>query len=202
MRNAAKRINFALLYGMAPFTLGKELGVSTAEAKAMARRLASEEGVFAGTSSGANVVAALQEGGDRLPMFGDSDEGYVVDLGGEPASDGRWVLAVGSILLNRPDLAVGMPDAEPAYWLLRSEPRSAREPGDDAAAPRLASRAFPDSGYYLLQSGGGGAADDRISVLFDCGELGFKSIAAHGHADALSLCVRAFGRDILVDPGT
>ena len=33
MRNAAKRINFALLYGMAPFTLGKDLGVSTAEAK-------------------------------------------------------------------------------------------------------------------------------------------------------------------------
>lgn len=33
--------------------------VSTAEAKAMARRLAREEGLFAGTSSGANVVAAL-----------------------------------------------------------------------------------------------------------------------------------------------
>jgi DNA polymerase-1 len=33
MRNAAKRINFALLYGMAAFTLGKELGVSTAEAR-------------------------------------------------------------------------------------------------------------------------------------------------------------------------
>ena len=34
--------------------------VSTAEAKAMARRLAKEEGIFAGTSSGANVVAALR----------------------------------------------------------------------------------------------------------------------------------------------
>lgn len=34
--------------------------VSTAEAKAMARRLASEEGIFAGTSTGANVVAALR----------------------------------------------------------------------------------------------------------------------------------------------
>ena len=34
--------------------------VTTAEAKAMARRLAKEEGIFAGTSSGANVVAALQ----------------------------------------------------------------------------------------------------------------------------------------------
>ena len=34
--------------------------VSSDEGKAMARRLASEEGLFAGTSSGANVVAALQ----------------------------------------------------------------------------------------------------------------------------------------------
>jgi cysteine synthase A len=33
--------------------------VSTAEAKAMARRLAREEGLFAGTSTGANVVAAI-----------------------------------------------------------------------------------------------------------------------------------------------
>ncbi|MDQ5872245.1 MAG: DNA polymerase, partial [Acidobacteriota bacterium] len=33
MRFAAKRINFALLYGMAAFTLGKDLGVSTTEAK-------------------------------------------------------------------------------------------------------------------------------------------------------------------------
>jgi cysteine synthase A len=34
--------------------------VSTAEAKDMARRLAREEALFAGTSSGANLVAALQ----------------------------------------------------------------------------------------------------------------------------------------------
>jgi cysteine synthase A len=36
--------------------------VSTAEAEAMARRLAREEGLFAGTSSGANVVAAIRVG--------------------------------------------------------------------------------------------------------------------------------------------
>lgn len=36
--------------------------VSTDEAKAMARRLAREEGLFAGTSSGANVVAAIRVG--------------------------------------------------------------------------------------------------------------------------------------------
>ena len=36
------------------------LPISTADAKAMARRLAREEGLFAGTSSGANVIAAIQ----------------------------------------------------------------------------------------------------------------------------------------------
>jgi cysteine synthase A len=36
------------------------VAVATGEAKEMARRLAREEGLFAGTSSGANVVAALQ----------------------------------------------------------------------------------------------------------------------------------------------
>jgi cysteine synthase A len=36
------------------------LAVTTDHAKAMARRLAREEGLFAGTSSGANVVAAIQ----------------------------------------------------------------------------------------------------------------------------------------------
>jgi cysteine synthase A len=39
--------------------------VPTAEAKAMARRLAREEALFAGTSSGANVVAAIRVG-ERL----------------------------------------------------------------------------------------------------------------------------------------
>ena len=43
-----------------PHDVDEIMTVSTAEAKAMARRLAREEGVFAGTSSGANVVAALR----------------------------------------------------------------------------------------------------------------------------------------------
>jgi cysteine synthase A len=43
-----------------PEHVNEIVAVSTAEAKAMARRLAREEGIFAGTSSGANVVAALR----------------------------------------------------------------------------------------------------------------------------------------------
>ncbi len=43
-----------------PATAGSIEAVSTADAMAMSRRLAREEGLFSGTSSGANVVAALR----------------------------------------------------------------------------------------------------------------------------------------------
>ncbi len=43
------------------------MSVSTADAKEMARRLAREEGLFAGTSSGANVVAAIRVGEELGP---------------------------------------------------------------------------------------------------------------------------------------
>jgi len=43
-----------------PDEVDEVLTVTTAEAKAMARRLAKEEGIFAGPSTGANVAAALR----------------------------------------------------------------------------------------------------------------------------------------------
>lgn len=57
--------------------------VSTGEARDMARRLAREEAIFAGTSTGANVVAAIQVaarlGGDCTVVIVacDSDLKYV-----------------------------------------------------------------------------------------------------------------------------
>ena len=43
-----------------PNEVDEILSVTTDEAKTMTRRLAREEGIFAGTSTGANVVAALR----------------------------------------------------------------------------------------------------------------------------------------------
>jgi cysteine synthase A len=43
-----------------PDQVNEIMTVSTSEAKEMTRRLAQEEGIFAGTSSGANVVAAVR----------------------------------------------------------------------------------------------------------------------------------------------
>jgi cysteine synthase A len=45
-----------------PSLIDTVVAVATEDAKEMARRLAREEGLFAGTSSGANVIAAIQVG--------------------------------------------------------------------------------------------------------------------------------------------
>jgi hypothetical protein len=148
-----------------------------------------------------DFLDALVEGGRGLPMVGDADDGYVLDLGAP--HDVRELLGIGAVLFRRPDfvaLAGGYPEA--ARWLLGGDSQAEFEALVPARAHvPLVSRALPESGYYLLQGGHRGA-NDRVSVVFDCGELGFGSIAAHGHADALSFTLRSFGADVLVDPGT
>jgi hypothetical protein len=44
--------------------------------------------------------------------------------------------------------------------------------------------------------------EEEIYLHFDAAPLGFLSIAAHGHADALSIILHVDGNPILVDPGT
>lgn len=147
-------------------------------------------------------IGALGEGGDGLPMLGDCDDGYVLDLDANPHDVRPW-LAIGAAVFNDPELKAWAGHyCEAGHWLLGPEGQASFEaltalPEDR----RLAARAFPESGYYFLQCGRSDKPD-RISVVFDCGPLGFKSLAAHGHADALSFTLRAFGVDVLVDPGT
>lgn len=123
------------------------------------------------------------------PMYGDSDDGYVLDLG-DRSRGGRELLGVGDCLLGRGPREW----SEPLMWLF---PDAIANP----ARPPLSSRAFPDTGLYLLQWGDAGRGD-AVSLTFDCGPLGFGPLAAHGHADALGITLRVSGEDVLVDPGT
>ncbi len=145
-------------------------------------------------------MGALSEGGENLPMFGDADDGYVLDLGGDPRDVRRW-LAAGAVLFDRADFKQWAGEfSEATRWLMGNEaPRQYDTLHDAEREDTIKSRAFPETGYYLLQAG---RNTERISVVFDCGPLGFGSLAGHGHADALSFTLRAFGVDVLVDPGT
>jgi hypothetical protein len=133
--------------------------------------------------------------------YGDADDGYVLDLGA-PADDVNALLTTGAILFDNGEWkrrAGGF--HEPAWWLFGRDGRDRFGALAEAGPARLSSHAFPESGYYLLQSGGPDPST-MISAFFDCAELGFGTIAAHGHADALSFTLRAFGTDVFVDPGT
>jgi hypothetical protein len=66
--------------------------------------------------------------------------------------------------------------------------------------PLLRPRQFPDAGLVILRSRAGDGPE--IWCRCDGGPHGFLSIAAHAHADALSLEVRHDGVDLLADPGT
>jgi hypothetical protein len=147
-------------------------------------------------------AAAMLEGGENAPMFGDCDDGYVLDLGGRAEGIRPW-LGVAAIVFKRSDFkALATEFPEPALWLLGGDSRRIFDSIPSTSAPCLRSRRFIDSGYYLLQCEASSDGRPAVSVLFDCGELGYTSIAAHGHADALSFALRVNGKDVFVDPGT
>jgi hypothetical protein len=147
-------------------------------------------------------IASMMDVGGHVPMVGDADDGYVVRLSPEPGFDNfRSLLATGAVLFDRPDLAqkAGSLDDKTQWLLGPSAATWFRE--NLPRAPRFEPRrAFPSSGYYLL--GDRFESVDEVRMLADAGPLGYLSIAAHGHADALSVVLSVAGHEVLVDPGT
>jgi len=72
--------------------------------------------------------------------------------------------------------------------------------GTDLEGAVSGSLAFDDAGLYVLTNNR--SRPDEIFCIADAGPLGFLSIAAHGHADALSFTMSVAGKRVLVDPGT
>ena len=143
-----------------------------------------------------DAMAALVDATGRPPRQGDSDEGRVVLL--DPPAHNRWpaLLSLGDTLFGR----LGWwPPAEPdagsvlAGALLGERPLVTGRP---SGRPDR----FADAGITVLRTEAG--ASPEIYCRLDGGPHGFLSIAAHAHADALSVEVRHGGVDILADPGT
>ncbi|RZV34376.1 MAG: alginate lyase family protein [Chromatiales bacterium] len=124
------------------------------------------------------------------PHFGDADDGYVLDLGNRPTEQAE-LISVGAALFG--DDALALSDASESAWWITGEQVTAK------AATPAASKPFRGSGYFVLRSG---VTAPPVRVFFDCAELGFGAIAAHGHADCLSFSLALHGHEVLVDPGT
>ena len=143
-----------------------------------------------------DALAAVVDNRLRPPRQGDADDGHGLVVDG--ADTDRWasLLATGDAVFGR---LAWWPDgarrrcAHPAAG--RADPSRT---GDGRGAARQSRPAhFADAGLTILRGPG-----EQIWCRCDGGPHGFLSIAAHAHADALSVEVRHDGVDVLADPGT
>jgi Heparinase II/III-like protein/Heparinase II/III N-terminus len=142
-----------------------------------------------------DAAAACLDCGLRAPRQGDSDEGRALMIASPESNRWEALLALGQALFGAPEW---WPPSRPglASTLLSALARCRPLPDRPASRPWH----FGDAGITIFRSN---SADGReIWCRCDSGPHGFLSIAAHAHADALSIEVRHGGTDILTDPGT
>jgi hypothetical protein len=149
-----------------------------------------------------DYVASIMDVAGNVPSFGDADDAIIARL--DPAPDVhvyRSLLATGAVVFERDDLTAkaGTFD-DKSRWLLGDRAAERFASLQSSARPSLPRREFPVAGYYVL----GHQLDTprELRIVADAGRLGFLSIAAHGHADALSFTLSVAGEELLIDPGT
>jgi len=139
----------------------------------------------------AGFLRAVADAGGHLPALGDDDGSRALACTDEPGSYAASVGASIASAYGRPDLTP--PNVRPS---LRHALFGLPQPVGAAA---LAVRRFAEGGYTAVREVD--QAREHL-LLFDHGPLGYLSIAAHGHADALSVWLHVDGRPVLVDAGT
>jgi hypothetical protein len=137
-------------------------------------------------------LRSVRDVGGNLPNVGDADDGIVFRLGEAGADRAGQLLALGEAVFGAKD-----DRNRGVRWLLHALPGP--RPEFDAHDPGTA-WAFPDGGYLVFGADFG--TPREIKGLLDCGPLGYLGIAAHGHADALSMTLSVAGEPCLIDPGT
>jgi hypothetical protein len=160
-----------------------------------------------------DAAAAVVDETGRPPRQGDGDDGRGLLV--DPPSVTPWtsLLATGGALVGRLGWWPEAPESAMSALVGAFAQTSARS-RELGARPPMRPDHFPDAGCTILRSGTRASASPAASAgpaanagpelwcRCDGGPHGFLSIAAHGHADALSVEVRYGGVDILADPGT
>jgi Heparinase II/III-like protein/Heparinase II/III N-terminus len=138
--------------------------------------------------------AAILDVTGRAPRQGDGDEGRALVVDDPDRDSWATVLGTGAALLRAADWWPAFDSSVQASIL------GAIGGKRDLPRPPVSPRRFPRAGLVVLRS----RPEDGHEIWCRCdgGPHGFLSIAAHAHADALSLEVRHDGVDILADPGT
>ena len=164
-----------------------------AAAALRSRSRALPEGLEGALARSADALAALLADDEPVPTYGDTDDSRALRLDGTELRAARGVAAGLAALLGHAGarrVARGLDAA--AHWLFGSD--GARRFAETVPAASPGSCFFPDGGLVVLRAAG-------RRVLFDVGPLGFGSLAAHGHADALQVTLTDETSELIVYPG-
>lgn len=147
-------------------------------------------------------LACCMDIGGNMPAFGDSDDAVIARF--SPAAEFpvyRSLLATGAVLFGRGDFKhKAQRFDDKSRWLLGDEAAARFVALTADSSGRRVRRAFEQGGYYIL--GGELETAHEVRMVVDAAPLGYLSIAAHGHADALSFTLSVAGLPLLIDPGT
>lgn len=144
-----------------------------------------------------DFISYLIDDNGNVPNIGDSDDGYVIKFSGAKYRNNYLsILNTAAVLFNRPDFIKSkMRFDEKSFWLLGMKGYEKFLSLLPNVYGDVSSKVFDNGGYAIFQG-------DKEKIIFDCGPLGYLSIAAHGHADALSLNVNYNNNNLIIDPGT
>lgn len=127
-------------------------------------------------------------------VFGDNDEGKILDLSGEHFDHYRYVLdLMGSVLPKRYSKMENI--HENLCWILEEDSQDSVLQKHCYYSPEV--KCYKEGGYTLWRS-----KNNKVLIGIDHADLGFGSLAAHGHADALSFQMFIEGVPVFIDPGT
>ena len=147
----------------------------------------------------ADFICVLANSNNSIPQVGDSDDGKMMVLSETETNAVQSLLATDAVLFNRTDFkAKAKCFDETSFWLLGKRGKAMFEAIPFINKSDARSVKFEEGGYYILHSNRTALA----KLIFDCGPLGFGSIAAHGHADSLSFILYAYDKEFFIDPGT
>lgn len=127
-------------------------------------------------------------------VFGDNDEGKILDLSGRHFDHYRYVLELMGIILPKRYSELNL-CYENLQWIIQTDYIKKAIEKECYYSPRV--KTYKKGGYTLIN-----LKDKKLIMGIDHAELGFDSIAAHGHADALSFQMFIDGKAVFVDPGT
>ncbi len=193
---AAEYIQFIDDFFLIAAVVGRRAGVEFSEA--YNKRL----------HSMADYMNAMLDCNCNYPMYGDGDDGFVLrpDSGGH-FNNFKSLLTSFAVYFDEPSFkrpyALWDEKNELLFGVAGRE-KFVMMPAVAAGFVMDGNRFFAESGHFIFRRAEGiaGSGFCETYLHFDAAPLGFLSIAAHAHADALSFILHVDGKPVLVDPGT